>query len=34
MPLFSPIHTTCPAYLILHLNNIGWGIQISKVLIM
>ena len=34
MPLFSPICTTCPTHLIFHPNNIGWGVQINKVLIM
>ena len=37
-PLLSPLRTTCPAHLILldfyHPNNIGWGVQIIKLLIM
>jgi len=37
-PLFSHIHATCPAHLILldfyHPNSIGWAVQVIKVLIM
>ena len=31
-----PIHSTCPAHIILlyHPNNMGWGVQIIKLLIM
>jgi len=35
-PLLCPIHATCLAYLIFldHPNNIRWGIQITKLLVM
>ena len=31
-PLISPIRATCPAHLIHHQNNIGWAVQIIKLL--